>query len=114
LLETRFFGETGLLEGARGERHVTIDENGGYHLALMSQPMGISGVGETTGDVYRAAGVIVQQYYQGQVGETFTLIWRYNLVRPRKDNTFYMYGTVHYTVNANGQLTTEVASFDRL
>jgi hypothetical protein len=90
---------------------VTLDENGGFHMIYLSQPMGVSGVGETTGDVYRGTGALVEQQNYGLVGETSTWVWRYHLIGPGKGNNLYMDETFHFTVNANGELTAEVTNW---
>ncbi len=87
--------------------HLTMDDTGGYHLVLHSQPMGIKGVGDTTGDIYQGTGVY-QEVYNGMVGQTVTVIDDYRMTGPGTGNNFIFHETFHFTVNANGELTSEV------
>jgi hypothetical protein len=90
--------------------HFTMDDTGGYHLVLHSQPMGVKGVGETTGDIYQGTGVY-QDVYNGVVGETGTLIDVYQMIGQGPGNNFKVHETLHVTVNANGELITDIANF---
>jgi hypothetical protein len=88
--------------------HATDDANGGLHLTLLSQPMGVTAVGQTSGDVYRGTGAYIEQINYGNIGETSTFVSIYRLVGPGNGNDLYMHITNHVTVNANGELTSYV------
>jgi hypothetical protein len=71
------------------------------------QPQGVKGVGQDTGDVYKATGVTQDQFsgslVNGQFTETF--INNFRIIGPGKDNNLLIHGTSHVTVNANGDVT---------
>jgi hypothetical protein len=88
--------------------HATFDANGGVHLTSISQPMGVTGVGQTTGDVYRGVGALKIQENYGNMAGTYSLVWIYKLVGPGSDNNIYLHENQHVTVNANGEVTSDV------
>src|SRR5262245_66489058 len=53
--------------------HTTLDGSGGFHTKVHANPQGVSGIGLTTGDVYRGTGVS-QETFSGNVGEATTSI----------------------------------------
>jgi hypothetical protein len=74
---------------------------------LHSQPQGISGVGETTGDKYQATGVTLESFggslQNGQFNQTF--VNNFRIIGQGPGNNFLVHETVHITVNANGSVT---------
>jgi hypothetical protein len=91
--------------------HATDDANGGVHLTMISHPMGVTGVGQTTGDVYRGVGALKEQVNYGNIGETYSFAWIYMLVGPGNGNNIYLHENQHVTVNANGELTSDVDNY---
>jgi hypothetical protein len=89
--------------------HFTLDDTGGYHLVLLTQPMGVTGVGMTTGDVYRGTGGNIEQF-DGNIEELNTLVNNFRIIGPGPDNNFTVHETYHFTINANGEVTAEVAN----
>jgi hypothetical protein len=91
--------------------HQTISDAGHGQLKLHFQPQGASGVGLTTGDTYRATGVTQQMEtvdLTDGAPATFTFINNFRIIGPRRDNNLLVHQNVHFTVNANGELTAEV------
>ena len=73
-----------------------------------SQPQGVKGVGQITGDVYHGTGVtqsintiLLSTLASG--AETFTLINNFGLIAPGTDNNFRVHENLHITINANGE-----------
>jgi hypothetical protein len=101
-------GEDVHLTGALHDMtHVTIDNTGGFHIMTLSQPMGVKGVGLTTGDNYQGTGAQVESF-NGSVGETYTLVYNFRIIGQGKGNNFILHETRHATVNANGEATSQV------
>jgi hypothetical protein len=72
-----------------------------------SQPQGITGVGESTGDKYQATGVTSNSFKMSfQNGRaTQTYINRFDIIGQGPGNNFRIQETIHYTFNANGTVT---------
>jgi hypothetical protein len=90
---------------------VTEDAAGGVHLVLQTQPMGIKGVGQTTGDLYQSTGVTRANLNASYAAE-LTLINNFRIVGQGRDNNFLVHETLHITVNANGMVTAAGDHFD--
>ena len=81
--------------------HVTVDASGGVHGTSQSNLQGVSGVGLTSGDVYRLI---------GQDGDTsnftgaeeITGVQNTRFVGPGPDNNFTVQFVEHQTCNSNG------------
>ena len=84
--------------------HLTINGKR-FVLKTHDQPQGVSGVGETTGDVYRATGVTQDITTSGIVGNTETFINNFKIIGPKAGNNFLVHENFHVTVNANGTIT---------
>jgi hypothetical protein len=98
-------GENVLLSGRLHDLfHVTINGNR-FVLKFHDQPQGISGVGEVTGDVYRATGVTQGTSTSGVIGLTDTFINNFKIIGPGPGNNFLIHQNIHVTVNGNGTLT---------
>jgi hypothetical protein len=98
-------GGLGELVVIEGTLHIIFKEN-----ATHFQPMGASGIGLATEDVYQAVGVTRESTKVGDGGFPYvhTFVNNFHLVGPGPDNNFRVKQTVHVTVNANGDLTAEV------
>lgn len=79
------------------------DVSGIFHF----QPQGISGVGETTGQKYRATGVTEESFktalQNGQANLTF--VNNFRIIGQGPGNNFLVHETLHMTINADGSLT---------
>jgi hypothetical protein len=89
--------------------HFTMDDTGGYHLVLLTQPMGVKGVGLTSGDVYQGTGGNIEQF-EGNIEELSTFVNNFRIIGPGPGNNFTVHETYHFTINANGEVTAEVAN----
>lgn len=90
--------------------HVTLTDQGGYHVKSHSQPQGVSGVGLTTGDAYVGTGV-TQNQFNGTVGYETTYINNFRIVGQGNGNNYLVHETYHVTINANGEVTAYVDNF---
>lgn len=90
--------------------HTTLDGSGGFHTRFLANPQGVTGIGLTTGDIYRGTGMSGEEF-NGTVGEEHTRIDNFRLIGPGPGNNFLMHQTLHTTVNANGVATAYVSNF---
>lgn len=89
--------------------HTTISNSGNFHVKLHFQPMGISGVGLSTGDKYQATGVTQLAFNSnGPFPITYTSINNFRMIGQGPGNNLLVHQTFHITVNANGVLTAVV------
>jgi len=106
-------GETVTLNGTLHETyHVTINNNK-FHLKILDNPQGLSGIGDVTGDKYQATGGTEQQvggsFKNGQFEGSY--VNNFRIIGKGPGNNFLVHETNHFTINANGTITT---SFDHL
>ena len=88
--------------------HVTVnDGRGSVHIINHCQPQGISGIGLTSGDKYQATGATLSSF-NGWVGIPETDVNNYRIIGQGPGNNFLVHETVHITVNANGEVTSDV------
>ncbi len=91
--------------------HTTLDASGGFRSSVQSNPEGVTGIGLTTGDIYRGTGVTRRQINdEGTVGEERTVIGNFRLIGPGPDNNFLLHQNLNVTVNANGVVTAYVSN----
>ena len=92
--------------------HVTFTDNG-LHVKSHFQPQGISGVGLTTGASYQATGVTQEEFNipLNTLGFTDSYVNNYRIIGQGPGNNFLIHETVHVTVNALGEVTSEVGNF---
>ena len=104
-------GEAVQLTGTLHVMFITnLDGDGGFHLKYHFQPQGVVGVGLATGTVYHGTGVS-QGQDNGTVGYENTEIENFRLISPGSADNFQVHGTLHYTVNANGEATAYVDNY---
>lgn len=74
------------------------------------QPMGLAGYGTVSGDTYHATGVTQTTHTFSLTGpqESLTFVNRFHFVGTGGAASFYVKTTSHYTVNANGEITSTV------
>ena len=96
----RLFGQVNLVS------HQTYDGNGGFHVKVHTNPMGVRGFGLTSGTPYRGTGV-TQWVQNVKVGEQYTFINNFRIIGRGSGNNFMLHQTIHYTINANGELTVD-------
>lgn len=90
--------------------HVTLDGKGGLHVKTHINPQGVSGVGLTTGAKYQGVGV-TQDKLNAKTGETFTYVNNYRIIGQGPGNNFMLHENIHFTVNANGEVTASHENF---
>jgi hypothetical protein len=92
--------------------HTTADVDGGVHSTYQFNPQGVIGIGQTTGDVYRGTGVSRGSLFvkEGEI-RTETENEVFMLIGPGAGNNFLVHGILHYTVNANGDVTAFVDNY---
>ena len=85
--------------------HLSFDNAGGVHVKAHRNPQGVTGVGLTTGDSYRATGV-TQFTFNAKVGVQDTFVNNFRIIGRGRGNNLLAHELVHITVNANGTITT--------
>lgn len=103
-------GEFVLIEGTLHIlTHVTINGNRAV-IKEQFQPQGTTGVGLTTGDTYRAVGgtKFHDTIPLTNGAQTFTVVNNFRMIGPGPDNNLQIHQNVHITINANGEVTSEV------
>lgn len=101
-------GEVVHLSGTIAELyHVTVDDNGGFHVQLVETQSSVAGTGETTGDRYVSTRVNMFVFNQGSgslpITSTQQLAFRIVSAGAGGDATIRI--TNHATLNADGTLT---------
>lgn len=77
-------------------------------------PQQVTGIGTTTGTLYRALGMTRWSGHQGSAAEypsTFTFIDNFRIVGPGTGNDLYSRARYRLTINANGEVSVE---FDKI
>jgi hypothetical protein len=82
----------------------TSDAAGGVHIIVHSQPMGITGIGETTGDSYQGTGV-TQADLNARVWATITFVNNVRIIGHGPGNNFQVHQTLQITISADGTAT---------
>ncbi|MEW6207806.1 MAG: hypothetical protein AB1631_05520 [Acidobacteriota bacterium] len=90
---------------------ITINDNS-IRMSQHWQGVGISGTGNTTGDLYQAVGV--NRYdtiasFNGQFKQSIADNFR--LIGQGSGNNLLMHHTLHVTINSNGDVTVTVDNF---
>ena len=92
-------------------QHQTLSDAGNLHIKVHFQPQGASGVGLVTGDEYRATGVTQEELnLNGPLPFTDTFINNFRIIGQGPDNNLLVHQTIHFTINANGELTADVVN----
>ncbi len=110
-------GGAGEMVAGTGQFHrlvtSTQDAAGGSHRTVFHlNALNFSAEGAVTGDVYRLAGVSRRQEntIQGAPPLEGTLINKVRLIGPGPDNNLLISWTIHITINANGDVSSDVAN----
>lgn len=107
-------GELVVLSGTLHDLvHVTIDDQSGTHVKIHDNPQGVSGVGLTTGTMYRGTGVTLTSFNvpTGDLPLTTTFVNNFRIIGQGPDNNLLVHATFHLTINANGTVTATVDNF---
>lgn len=96
--------------------HTNRDAQDALHTTITLVPNQVVGVGAETGTKYRAVGGDRENYYNldGEAPITYTNTDMYNLVSQGGTDNLQIKYTFHVTVNANGELSTEVDHFSAM
>lgn len=96
--------------------HTNRDAQDALHTAITLVPNRVTGVGSETGTTYRAVGGDRENYYNldGIAPITYTNTDMYNLVSQDGSDNLQIKYTFHVTVNANGEISTEVDHFSEM
>jgi len=104
-------GGAGEIVDLTGEVHavfsVTVDANGGVHIATHFNNAGVNGIGLTTGNKYQASGGDYFVSNSGGTANELTFVNNFLLVAPGSGNNLRVHELAHVTVNANGEITAE-------
>jgi len=104
-------GETVFYQGTLHEvTRSTESASGNFSITFHSNPQGVKGTGEITGDTYQGTGSATATFTMGP-GQTVAIASSFQLIGPGTDNNFRLHSTFHITVNANGELTSMVDNF---
>ena len=108
-------GEGVLLSGIlHTQIHVTVSDGNRTNFKAQVKPQVVTGLGLSSGDVYRAVGLSHFHEtvpFSSEVGAGAAIlnsISIFRLIGPGPDNNFQMHRRVHRTINANGQITSTV------
>jgi hypothetical protein len=85
--------------------HVTFDGSGGAHFDEIHNPQGVSGIGLTTGAMYRGVGGSPFDASNVRVGEEHTSVANIMLIGQGPGNNLVLHTTFHITILANGTAT---------
>ena len=91
---------------------VTISNTGNVLVDAHFKPEGVSGTGFTTGDKYQATGITRStDTFSTPFPITSTFVNNFYMIGQGPDNNFKVHETLHYTINANGELTAFADNF---
>jgi hypothetical protein len=86
----------------------TEDGDGSLHTTGHFQPMGVTGIGSTTGDVYHATGVTRDTVNGIEIPFAGTFVNNFRIIGPGKGNDLLIHEVFHVTINALGEVTVVV------
>jgi hypothetical protein len=109
-------GGAGEIVNLNGPLHVVVSFTiNGNQIRGMNhyQPQGISGIGQSTGDTYRAVGETTDHFNQWfQNGRfAFTFVNNFRIIGQGRGNNFLVHENVHLTITANGDVGTAHDNF---
>ncbi len=89
--------------------HETVDASGGIHLIAEGNAQGVEGV--SASGRYRVTGGFWAEYNKNgsNAQEVFTETVVFNVISQSSTDNFTFEGVVHFTINANGEVTTAFA-----
>jgi hypothetical protein len=101
-------GDFVVLEGtSHNVTRTTESASGNLSVTFHSNTQGVKGTGLITGDTYQGNSSTTESITMGP-GETRTFTGSFLVVGPGPDNNFTVHQTTHLTVNANGEVTSDV------
>lgn len=87
--------------------HGTFDANGNFHGTMHDNAQNLRGTGSVTGTTYRGGGAFNESLSVGR-GSTSTLVSSYVLAGQGQESNLRLHATFHFTINANGEVTSNV------
>jgi hypothetical protein len=87
--------------------HVTQTPSGQLTVKAIDNPQGVIGIGQVDGAIYHGTGM-TQSTFTTRFGQASTLVNRFHLVSSGPGGSFVVYETSHFTINANGTVTTVI------
>ena len=89
--------------------YIKIDNNGIWHWKFHNHPIGVKGIGLTTGDIYNVNGGMssITKTTPDMLPINMNYIDKTKIIGPGPDNNYSMYIHEHMTMNANGEITVE-------
>ncbi|MGB7069598.1 MAG: hypothetical protein WBD22_08900 [Pyrinomonadaceae bacterium] len=109
-------GGVGEIVELSGPLHIVISftiNNNRVSIREHAQPQGISGVGQSTGDSYRAVGVTKDSanlpFTNGAATATF--VNNFRIIGQGPGNNFMVHENSHITINANGDVSSTHTNF---
>jgi hypothetical protein len=114
---TMFVGCTGELVHFTGTVHfedtVVTDDRGNTHFQSHFNSQDVSGVGQTSGIMYRGSEAVnfTTNNTVGPPPFEFTHVDPFHLISQGPADNFICQAVIHVTVNANGETTSEVMNF---
>ena len=84
----------------------TESTSGNFSVTIHENPQGVKGTGQITGDTYQLSGGVTESHTLA-AGETGSLHLKFLVTGPGTDNNFHLRISGHFTVNANGDVTTD-------
>jgi hypothetical protein len=82
-----------------------VEVDGVFHANLQNA----SGVGQVTGDVYRAIGAVVDMFHWADGAEVWGYVDNFRLIGPGPDNNLLLSFGFHGTLNANGEVAVVIS-----
>lgn len=88
----------------------TEDQQGGVHLVTLVRPSGVIGIGFVSGQTYRGTGgtLEVEGYNYDGYPATYNFVNNFRIIGQGPGNNLLMHMTLHQTVNADGEITSDV------
>jgi hypothetical protein len=83
------------------------DATGAHHMTHHTMPIGVRGVGETSGEEYRVKQAEHGTYTQRATGATGSFRQTLRLVGRESGRSFLLVSSGHYAINANGDLVVD-------
>ena len=101
----------------QGNQHLVFTETansaGHYSMKLQWNADDVTGIGQYTGFTYRATGVSQYEFaMNGDYPYTQTMINNYHVIGQGQATNGNLHETVHFTVNANGDITAWVTDYN--
>lgn len=88
----------------------TIDANGGFHYVWIVNPMGVTGVGEDSGDVFNGVGCTRQTVYVAPdaMPLTATYVDSFGVIGRGQAPNLFIKTIDRFTIDANGNVATAI------